>query len=177
MDDSSGNGRWMTYDEIAAVRGTKKIGAVRLVQRHKWRRQAGNDGLVRALVPPDALDHTLPQQRPRPVAGVTPRDGSPTVTPTVTPDSIAAFEAAVAALREQLAAANAHCDAERTRADRAEEDRRAAQGRVDALQSRLESAQAELRRALDAAELLRQVEAERKARGRWARLREAWRGR
>ena len=40
VDDDTPTGRWMTYDEIAATRGIKRSGAVRLVQRQRWRRQA-----------------------------------------------------------------------------------------------------------------------------------------
>jgi hypothetical protein len=55
MNDDAGTGRWVTYDELAQARGMQRSGAVRLVQRKKWRRQAGNDGLARVLVPPDEL--------------------------------------------------------------------------------------------------------------------------
>ena len=54
MNADAGTGRWMTYDELAEVRGIRRIAAVRLVQRYKWRRQAGNDGRARVLVPYDA---------------------------------------------------------------------------------------------------------------------------
>ena len=43
--------RRMTYAELAAVRGTSQASAVRLVRRHRWPRQAGNDGVVRVTVP------------------------------------------------------------------------------------------------------------------------------
>jgi hypothetical protein len=56
VHDVTGTGRWLTYAELATLRGIKRVGAVRLVQRHKWRRQAGNDGLARVLVPHDALE-------------------------------------------------------------------------------------------------------------------------
>jgi hypothetical protein len=85
MPDGAADGRWLTYDEIAAVRGTQRVGAIRWVQRHKWRRQPGNDGLVRVLVPPDALTPTTPPRRSA---------------PTVTPDSAAAFTVALATIRE-----------------------------------------------------------------------------
>jgi hypothetical protein len=42
--EDAGTGRWVTYDELAKVRGIERIGAVRLVQRKRWRRQRGNDG-------------------------------------------------------------------------------------------------------------------------------------
>jgi hypothetical protein len=144
MPDGAADGRWLTYDEIAAVRGTQRVGAIRWVQRHRWRRQPGNDGLVRVLVPPDALTPTTPPRRSA---------------PTVTPDSAAAFTVALAAMRE------AHA------------------GEVTALRERLTDAQAQAyaaqeaaRKAQDAAEALRQADAERRARGLLARLRAAWRG-
>ena len=43
--------RRMTYAELAAVRGISALSAERLVRRHKWPRQTGNDGVVRVLVP------------------------------------------------------------------------------------------------------------------------------
>jgi hypothetical protein len=39
--------RRMTYAELAAVRGISLPSARRLVLRHHWPRQAGNDGIVR----------------------------------------------------------------------------------------------------------------------------------
>jgi hypothetical protein len=50
-DDS----RWMTFAELAAARGIGRVSAERLVRRHKWRRQPGNDGRVRVLVPSGEL--------------------------------------------------------------------------------------------------------------------------
>lgn len=46
-DDS----RWMTYAELAEARGIKEPAAIRLVQRRRWERQAGNDGAARIAVP------------------------------------------------------------------------------------------------------------------------------
>jgi hypothetical protein len=43
--------RRMTYAELAAVRGISALSAERLVRRHQWQRQTGNDGVVRVLVP------------------------------------------------------------------------------------------------------------------------------
>jgi hypothetical protein len=56
MGDTDSAGTWMTYTELAVVRGIKRSGAVRLVQRYGWRRQPGNDGMARVLVPHDQLD-------------------------------------------------------------------------------------------------------------------------
>jgi len=85
--------------------------------------------------------------------------------------------------REGLLAADA-------RADRAEAAVAGERARADALRDQLSAVQEELRRAREAADqvrqhareaedavqTLRQANAERKARGRWVRLRAAWRG-
>ena len=47
--------RRMTYAEIAEARGISLPSARRLVLRHHWPRQAGNDGIVRVTVPLIAL--------------------------------------------------------------------------------------------------------------------------
>jgi hypothetical protein len=117
--------RRMTYAELAAVRGISVASAERLVRRRRWARQVGNDGVVRVLVPlaearkrkPTALADTAPDN---PADIRTSPQTSPLIAPDI-PPIIRTLESAVAALREQLAAANA-------RADRAEqqaiEDRR-----------------------------------------------------
>jgi chromosome segregation ATPase len=55
----SGDGRWMTYDELAKLRGIARPSAERLVQRNRWRRQRGNDRTVRILVPMDSLSDDM----------------------------------------------------------------------------------------------------------------------
>src|SRR5690242_12778545 len=47
----SEDGQWMSKAELAAARGISLASADRLVRRRKWRRQKGNDGRVRVLVP------------------------------------------------------------------------------------------------------------------------------
>ena len=47
--------RRMTYAEIAEARGISLPSARRLVLRHRWLRQTGNDGVVRVTVPLTAL--------------------------------------------------------------------------------------------------------------------------
>jgi hypothetical protein len=79
--------RWLTYDEVADVRGTSRDGAIRWVQRRKLRRQPGNDGRVRVLVPPDILAVAPPKRAPR------------TDTPDA-PPAVAAFETALVVIRE-----------------------------------------------------------------------------
>ena len=50
-------GRWLTYGELAAIRGVKRASAVKLAKREHWQRQAGNDRsqTVRVLVPAEWL--------------------------------------------------------------------------------------------------------------------------
>jgi len=151
-------GRWLTYDEIAAVRGTQRVGAIRWVQRHKWRRQPGNDGLVRVLVPPDALASTRPPRR------------SP---PTVTPDNAAAFAAALAAVREAHAGEAAALREHLERAEKRVEELLAGH---ELTMRRVADADARAQAAQQAVEEFRRLEDARKARGRLARLRVAWRG-
>ena len=56
MEDTQ-DGRWLTYAELAAVRGINLESAVKLVQRERWSRSSGNDRArtVRVLVPLDWL--------------------------------------------------------------------------------------------------------------------------
>jgi hypothetical protein len=56
MDDT-GNGRWLTYSELASVRGINRASAVKLVQRERWQRSTGNERsrVVRVLVPDEWL--------------------------------------------------------------------------------------------------------------------------
>jgi hypothetical protein len=54
-EDTGEHGRWLSYDDIAELRGIGRESAVKLVQREKWRKMEGNDGTARALVPPNWL--------------------------------------------------------------------------------------------------------------------------
>jgi hypothetical protein len=51
--DSRDSGRWMTYTELARIRGISKESAIRLVRRERWRKLPGNDagGTVRVFIP------------------------------------------------------------------------------------------------------------------------------
>ena len=151
MDTGLGEGEWLTYDQIAKLRGTAKVGAIRWVQRHKLRRQPGNDGLVRILVPPDVLAQTDAPRRSAPNSS---QNGA------------AAFETALAAIREahagELTALRDQLQDQRSRAERAE-------ARGDRLRQELDAVREELDRK-------REVEARRLEPSRWERLRAAWRG-
>lgn len=45
----------LTYKELAARLGVKHESARKMVQRKRWQRITGNDGIVRVIVPLDAL--------------------------------------------------------------------------------------------------------------------------
>ena len=94
-------------------------------------------------------------------------------------DAHAALQAAeVATTRAQQAEASR--DTERQRADQAEQGREADRARADVLQAKLDDVQVQLtarQEVIDAAEVIRKADDARLARGRWARLRAAWRGR
>ena len=173
MDTGAVGGEWMTYDQIAEARGTAKIGAIRWVQRHRLRRQPGNDGMVRILVDPTMLPQTGPQRRS---------------TPTVTPDGAVLVEAA----NRRADEANKRADAALALADRAGDRADRAEARAEELRRDLDAARviagaaqhdaqaalAEARDAQRSAEELRQApEAVRKARGRLRRAWDGWRGR
>jgi hypothetical protein len=134
------DGQWMTLADLGRARGISKASAARLVRRHTWRRQAGNDGRVRVLVPPDAIE---------------PKADSPGVSPADLLRAIRVLESATAAARERAAA-----------------DATA----IDALQAHLASETARGDALAAEVDNLRQADAERRARGRLARIRAAWRG-
>jgi hypothetical protein len=205
VGDHEAGGSWMTYREIAAARRVKLAAAVRLVQRHKWRRQTGNDGTARILVP---IEWIKPSDRAPPdiVHDVVP-DADDDVADDVTPDR-GILAGALAALEAALMDANKRADAaqvlaERTLAELADANARAdiaiagERQRADTLRDRLDDVQrdlkaseaiaGELRANLDAARAKVQVTQEtadaqarliaaRRSLGLLARLRAAWRG-
>jgi hypothetical protein len=163
MDDDGTTGeagRWLSYAELAELRGITRKAAARLTLRHQWRRQPGNDGATRVWVPETEIPHRQP-----------PRQGPPEALGDLDTDG-------------PLTAANARADAAIALADRLLTQLTEAQtvvtserSRADELRAALERACAEAARAVQALEERDRADAERKARGRWARLRAAWRGR
>lgn len=170
--DDGADSRWMSYTELAEARRITMASAIRLVLRQGWRRQQDNQGVMRALVPPNWWE---------PAPG---RNFDPGAQ-----HAIATLEASVAALRERAEAAEHATKAERERADRAELARRAEYSRADLLRERidflradladaqaaLETARYEAWEAAQNAEALRQADAKWRALGRFGRIREAWR--
>ena len=156
VGDHEAGGSWMTYREIAAARRVKLAAAVRLVQRHKWRRQTGNDGTARIFVP---IEWTKPSDRVPPdiVHDVVP-DTDDDVADDVTPDPNM-LASALAALEAALMEANKRADAaqmlaERTlaelanansRTDRADAAIGVERQRADTLRDRLDDVQRDLK--------------------------------
>ena len=153
--------RRMTYAELAQARQISLASARRLARRHHWPRQAGNDGIVRVIVPLGHLQtgpgialseaaETLAPYVPGPAQAMsdrtrpTPESDSPGTKPRPA-EAMAhgigpgteALSRAVNSLRELVGIAN-------SRADRAEQRAEAERARGDQLQRELNQAQREL---------------------------------
>jgi DNA repair exonuclease SbcCD ATPase subunit len=158
-DDASDDGKWLTYQQLADSRQISKPSAIRLVMRHRWRRQRDNERVIRVLVPPDMLEpdrasYDAPDDR---------SDDAPDDTPSIAAGALAALEDAVAVLREQFDVANSR--AERAEADRADERQRAddLRDRLIAMQEQLADAHAALQAAAAADARAEQAEKGREA--------------
>jgi hypothetical protein len=154
VDDDAGSGQWMTYDELARARGINRRAAVRLSQRHRLRRQPGNDGLARIWVPNDVA--TPPQRLTRRQASHT--NGSGTAVSDAHVDAGDTQALAAATARAEQAEANRRADvaialADRTLAQLAEAEKRAdtARDQLQAVRVQLTTAEAEAKAANDRA--------------------------
>jgi hypothetical protein len=145
-----GDGRWLTYGQLAEARQIGRRAAIRLAQRHRLRRQPGNDGQTRIWVPTDMASSSPHRPFPPTTDATSDHDDSPPPTP-FHAKALAALEDAVAALREQLAAAEARAQVTDTdrrtaeaRADRAEASIVGERQRADVLRDRIEAMQHDL---------------------------------
>jgi chromosome segregation ATPase len=190
-------GTWLTYADLAASRGIDKQSAARLTFRRRWRRQKDNHGTVRVLVPREwhELSRYTDRDASRDGSGDESRDASRDMSRIIKP-----LEDAIELLREQLEQVNRQvqvADAARDRFDQALTAERAradelrsrlddlggqliaaqekARDVVDGLEAQLAVAREQAQAAQDAAEELRRAEAAREGKGRWARLKAAWR--
>jgi hypothetical protein len=169
----SPDGRWMTYEELAADRGISEASARRLVRRHKtWRRQADNRGIVRVFVPPDALE---PREIVRKDVRADDRVDSPKDVSADIPKVMMILETAIASLTARAEHAEQIADQERQRAEAAETQIAAErQARQDA-DTRAAAAERDSQAARAEAMRLRETERERRTLGLLDRLRAAWR--
>jgi hypothetical protein len=108
--DDADDATWLTYGQLAERRGISRRAAVRLTQRHRWRRQAGNDTFARVLVPNDFLS---PVERAR---DVTPAVAEPRADDDAGDDS-RDDAGAVALLRDALTTLRQQLEHERRRGD------------------------------------------------------------
>ena len=182
LDDRPSDGKWITKAELAAVRGIDLASASRLIRRRGWRRQPGNDGRIRVLVPVDFLASPTdgPSNGPMdsPADEATPAPPVPADVQTDAAPAPSDIEADIKALRHDLTVLfEQKMTAAEARAERAEAALAGERSRADVLRERLDTLTGELREAQETASALRQTgEVARRARGLLARLRAAWRG-
>jgi hypothetical protein len=165
--DSTADARWMTFTELAEVRGISKASAIKLIRRRGWRRQRDNQGHVRALVPLPWASGEEDGERDR--AGDREPDNQRDSTPGSLPYTGAievmlqalreAKDSEIAILREHLARSVALIDGFRERADRAEARAEEANKRADevrrAAEARAEKAETALGAERQRADALR----------------------
>jgi hypothetical protein len=145
--------RWMTFTELATLRGISKLSAVALVRRHSWRRQRDNQGHMTALVPAawaDTEPTSEPTDQPADQADIS-----------LTARSLAVLEDALAAIREakdsEIATLHGVIDGLRAsiargedRAGRVEQQRDTLRDRLNTMQEQLADAHAALQAAEEA---------------------------
>ena len=157
--DSGVEGRWLTYSELATIRRIDRHSAVKLVIRHRWRRQRDNRGTLRIFVP---LDWAVSRDK-----------GTDSTTDTGTDEGtdkgtdkgidlaeyVAAYRAAmdeqIAALRAVIEAKDSELSTFRSMVDGLSLERDRERQRADALRDRLTTMQEQLadaHAALQAAE-------------------------
>lgn len=86
MTEDGQGARWLSYGELAQLRGTDTESAIRLVRRRKWPKRQANDGTVRVAIPADILR----DMKPRPPAAAkhsVPADARADLPPDVLPVS------------------------------------------------------------------------------------------
>src|SRR5215469_9586868 len=163
MDDLAEPGdRWVTFAELAALRGTSKRAAVMLVRRHGWRRQRNNAGHTLALVPATWLAHAADDQADD-GADHSADHSSADVVPMLAALQ-STFDAALSALRDGHTA-----EVSALQVTHASEVR-ALRTELAEAETRVGRAAAEAQSAREAADDLRQREATWWGQGRWARL-------
>jgi hypothetical protein len=167
QDDVQSDMVWATYGEIAEAKSISKRAVARMTQRHRLRRQPGNDGKVRVLISRDML---APSHRASQRADES-DEQSGTLQAVGT-----AYDTALAAKDQESAARDAVVAELRTRLDQARAELSEARMEISALTIAAEQAEAAARTAEERVAKMEAAEAARRGRGRWSRLRAAWRG-
>jgi len=142
MDGDTDGIRWVSYAELAELRGISKRSAARMAFRHGWARQKGNDGSARVAVPmadlepkAAATDGTMDGEASGTIDGAIPGAGNGIS------KAISVLEAAVTELRERAERDEAEIERERARADAAEAELRTAREKVAAADAKAETAE------------------------------------
>ena len=142
-DDTSDDGKWLTYQQLAEVRRISKPSAIRLVMRRHWRRHRDNERVVRVLVPHAMLEpDRTPYDASTPLRpGRWPRWSTRSRCCGIRLDVASAraerAEADKADERQRADNLRAQIDAERGRADRAEAAITGERALTDALRDRI----------------------------------------
>ena len=130
-DDREGaDVRWVSYDELASIRGIDKTSAFRMAHRRRWPKRKGNDGTVRLAVPVSDL-----QARARVDQDV--RSDDRADVRFEKPTAISVLQSLIAAKDAQIEALHGWLAAETGRADRAEEQAERAEDRAHRAEQRL----------------------------------------
>lgn len=137
--DVAGDGKWLSYEELAAIRQISRRAAVRMTQRHRLRRQPGNDGKMRVWVSGDMLAPTV-RTLQRDDIGDDARDRAGVMS--VHTRALAVLEETVTGLMQRAEAAEARSDAALAVADRTLAQLADAGARADHLQRDLTAAMA-----------------------------------
>ena len=179
--EDAGEGRWLTYEELGRIRGIGRESAVKLVQRKRWRRMPGNDGVARALVPTDWLTPAkeLSGEASPEHSGEPSRRHSGEPSPELA-SVVSGFEAALASLKSSTTPSGPRSrrrstDRERTRAAAAEARADRLDQAVAAERSRADQWQGRAAKAEETAQAWARADAARKAKPLLSRLRDAWR--
>jgi hypothetical protein len=176
--------RWLSYAEIAKIRGISRASVERKVRRARWRRQIDNQGVTRVAVPLAYAESAADDPADNP-------GGGPAGSPSDSQDGVARLEQmvteankradAVLALADrltaQLADATERIEQAENRADAAHQRAGRAEARADASEKVAQQAREAATAAEERAAGLRQADDARKARGRLRRAWDGWRGR
>lgn len=142
----TGDARWLSYNELAQVRGIKREAAKRLSFRRQWARRVGNDGAARVCVPTSELK--VVQHDTGDYAVTTPVL-SPVMTPVSEPALVDILRAQVVDLiaqRDQATAQVVEARADADQARQGREDARVRAARAEGQASALREALAEAQR-------------------------------
>src|SRR5262249_16437609 len=137
IGEAIGEGRWLTYTELAEIRGIGRESAVKLAQRERWRKLSGNspDRTVRGFVPTEWLKPAKGERIGETLGGL----GE------VFPDVSGELSRLVSGLQDTMSFVRERAEAAEARADAAEAARRTAEARADAAERRTDLADADRR--------------------------------